>query len=284
MHGAMRVLLLGAVFVAAPWALGAEGVAAPLGWVAAAVATAVAVSGRASPLPVALGALGGLGAVALWPRGTVLAGAVLGLAVHGARALRAPSDRARAAALVLAACGGGVAAAVSDAYGGASDAVVRSAAVLVAGIVAAAAGLVAAEHPRTVALRQAAAAVSGDLARVLEEAAALHARAFAEGASARVDGPSRARIASAWEDFCEAVARRVEMERVGASTAARQWVDGRIAEGVAALGRVHEAAAEGFVRKAPGLDAAVRVAVQEGEALEAEAQAWREIARLDARA
>jgi len=283
MHLALVALLLGAAFVGAPLGLDTAGVVGPLGVIVVSMGLAALLAGRASPLPLGLGALGGFGVVALGPSSWVVAGAVLGLSLHGARAVRAPTATARGVALGLAALGGALAGGVSAAWGGSSAESVRAAAVVVAGVFALAARLVPAEHPRTFALRWAARAVGPTLATTLTEAAELHAQTVEGGFLLRMDGPTRSRVEAAWEVFVEAVGRRVEMERGGVPTATRDWVDVRIVEGVAALRRVHDAAAEGNARRVVGLDAAVRVAVQEGEALEAEAQAWREIARLEAR-
>lgn len=284
MHLALVALLLGAAFVGAPLALDTAGVAGPLGLVAASVGLALVLAGRASPLPLCLGALGGLGVVALGPGVPWVAGALLGTALHGARALRAPTGMARGVAFGLAALGGALAAAVSAAYGGSPDGVVRVAAVVVAGVVALGARMVPAEHPQTFALKCAAAGVGPTLSGTLTEAASLHAQTFGSGLLGRMDPTTRSRVEAAWDAFVEAAGRRVEMERGGVPAGTRAWVDTRMVEGVEALRRVHDAAAESNARQVGGLDTAVRVAVQEGEALEAEAQAWREIARIDARA
>ncbi|MBL8603651.1 MAG: hypothetical protein JNK72_17125 [Myxococcales bacterium] len=268
--------LLGVAWVALPALLGSEGLGPPLLTLGLSVGLAGLVDGRPGPRAIASGALGGLGLVALGSQLSPLGGALFAVSIFAARLWRAPTPRARALGALVVGLSGAAAALVATRWGGADEAVVRGASVLVCAALLGVGFWLVVDDARTAELRHAATRVEGPLSASLERAVELH-RQWSLRAALGLDArPRRDRLEAAWVAFSAALDRRLELAARGAPRSALDAIDARLVTGV-----------ESFVRIARSLDAQgaagpegtlVESLAREDEALAAETEAWREIA------
>lgn len=228
-----RVLVLGAALVGAPLVTGTW---SGLAFVAASCAVAALVDGRWSALALIAGSLAALAHAALAAGHPVLAGAVWCAGVWTARATRGADARSRGAVVALALLGGALGAWTAERFGADASAVVRLAAVLVAGLLASAAALVPVDDPVAAALRQAMGDAGEAVDAALARGLALRRRAaLTEGRG--VGAETAARVERAWASLA---ALGAELAAARARGATPGWMVARVEAHVTALERAHE--------------------------------------------
>ncbi len=238
--------------------------------IAACIAASSLVSGRASSLSIAAGALAAVALSALSPSNASAAAAIAMATIFLPRTIRARTDTMRGLAFIGSLVAGASAGAIAAHYAHAPDAVLAAAA-LVAALIAALPLLVPADDAVAWSLAQYA-RESGDSSKAsLLKAVALRRRVDGdiEGLGATAHG----RLKRAWSAL-EAAARA----RVLARGASADVLDQRITSHVDALERAYAAADERFARTAGLDDKALRNVNLEADSMAAEASALAELA------
>ena len=240
--------------------------------IAACIAASSLVSGRASSLSIAAGALAAVALSALSPSNASAAAALAMATIFLPRTIRARTDTMRGLAFIGSLVAGASAGAIAAHYAHAPDAVLAAAA-LVAALIAALPLLVPADDAVAWSLAMAA----PNMRRICSSKASL---LKAVALRRRVDGDieglgatAHGRLKRAWSAL-EAAARA----RVLARGASADVLDQRITSHVDALERAYAAADERFARTAGLDDKALRNVNLEADSLAAEASALAELA------
>lgn len=269
----LRVLVLGASLVGASLVTGP---AAALLAVAASCGVAALVDGRWSALALIAGSLAALTQALAGAEYPLLAGALWCAGVWSVRASRGADGRARRLVVGLSLAGGAAGAWVASRHGGDPSAVVRLAAVMVAGLLASLGALVTVDDPVATALRWAALPRRERVDEALTRALDLRRRASLAEPDPRVDQDVAARVERAWASLAS-LANDLAGARVRGGAPA--WMTARVESHVAALERVHaslDAHLASSVRIADPQVADVELA---SESLEVEVRALDEVIR-----
>jgi hypothetical protein len=273
MRAIATIALLGGSLTAAPLVAQLPAWAAAPASIAAGVLVAAVACEAAGALTLATGALGALSYHLLIGGSPSLAGAAFVALALSSRSLRARSPQLRVAHGVVSALGGGVAAYVALRYGGDGSGAVRAAAMMVAGLVAAASLALPADDGVTYALEALARDLPGATGDRLVRAAALRRRVVDSAAVESLADATAARVEQAWRALAEIATQRAV---IGATVGA-PVLDQRIAQHVEGLERIHAAAEERFARAAGLSDQRLEAARMDGETLETEVKALVEV-------
>ncbi len=243
------------------------------------VGLAVAASGGAYAIAIALGALGALAMGILGPVSASAAGAIFLAAVFAERTFRVKSRTARAAHVLLALAGGAIAGGVVGAFSSSSP-LVLGVATVVSAVLASLPMLVDADDAVAHALDQAAEELDGPAAAALREGAELR-RTSRE---VPLDAPTADRVRKTWAALLKLAEARTRLARRPRLPAAADpassvvaMVDGRIGDHVKALARAYTAVDTAHAAKLGVDDVALRVAETMGDDLEAVSRAMVEV-------
>lgn len=272
MRGIASITLLGGSLVAAPLAGSLPAWASALASIAAGVGLSAVACGGPGALTLAAGALGALAHHLLVDASPTLAGAAFVTLVLAPRALRAPSARMRAAHVTTSALGGALASLVALRYGGDATTAVRVAAVVVAGLLAAASLALPADDVVAYGLAALAKELPGATGDHLLRASLLRRRVAESPAVEALAEATAARVEQAWRALAEVAA-----QRVAAGALAAPVLDRRIEQHVEGLERIHAAAEERFARAAGMTDGRLAAAKVEAETIESEVKALVEV-------
>lgn len=267
----LRVWLLGSALVGAALVTGTWS-----GLLALAVSCAVAalIDEQWSAFALIAGSLAALLEAAIGAEHPVLTGALWCGLVWSARAARAPAASGRRAIVGLALLGGALGAGTASRFGADPTAVVRFAAVLVAGLLASVGALIAVDDPVATALRWALLPGREPVDAALARALDLRRRTALGDVAQRVDAETSARIARAWSSLSE-LSRDLAAARLRGTTPG--WMVARVESHVTALERAHgrlDAHLASIVRVADPRLAEVDLA---SESLEYEVRALEEV-------
>lgn len=269
----LRVLVLGAALLGAALVTGTwSGLLAVL----ASCAVAALVDERWSALAVIAGSLAALVHTAIGVEYPVIAGAIWCAGVWSARAARAPDARSRGVIVALSLVGGALAAWTAARFGAHPSAAVRLAAVLVAGLFASAAALVAVDDPVAAALRWATLPRKEPVDELLTRALALRRRTSLAEIARRVDAETEARVERAWSSLRELSGDLAAARLRGAAPG---WMIARLEAHVTALGRVHERLDEHLASSVRVADPRLVEVELASESLELEVRALDEVTR-----
>jgi hypothetical protein len=273
MRAIASIALLGGSLAAAPLVADLPAWASAPASIAAGVLVAATACEGFGALTVATGALGALSYHLLAGESAALGGMAFVALALSSRSLRARSPRMRVAHGAVSALGGALAAYVALRYGGDGSLAVRAAAVMVAGILAAASLALPADDAVTYALASLAKDLPGATGDRLLRAAMLRRRVADSPAVESLADATAARVEQAWRALAEIATQRAV---IGAAVGA-PVLEQRITQHVEGLERIHAAAEERFARAAGMSDQRLEAARMDGETLETEVKALVEV-------
>ncbi len=272
MNAALRIVLLGTLFVGAPLA---SGTASGLAFVALACAAATLVEGRPGPIPIIAGSLGALAAALLGPDAPLLAGAVACAGCWAPRAVRAVERRDRRVLVGLSLLGGALAAMTAQRFGGDASGAVRLAAVAVCGLLASLGGLVSVDESVAARLRWTVLPRREPVDEALARAVTLRRGVVASEPARHLDAATAERLERAWGDLADLAGALAASRERGPAPG---WMTARVEAHVEALERAHRTLEDHLARSVRIADHGLDEVELTRETLEEEVRALDEVA------